>query len=98
MSPGVGRPVAPGEGRWGATSRGTGGRSRPGGAAVLSGLLAMALPGATLAALVILFGAYALVDGAFALVTAAQAVGRHAAWLGSLVEGVLGVAAGVATL
>ena len=65
-------------------------------AAVLFGLLALALPGATLAALVILFGAYALVDGAFALVTAARAVGRHAAWLGSLVEGVLGVAAGVA--
>src|SRR3954465_14496479 len=41
-----------------------------GGAAVLFGLLALIWPGITILALVLLFGAYALVDGVLALYTA----------------------------
>src|SRR5690349_2272590 len=41
-----------------------------GGAAILFGVLALVWPGITVFALVIVFGAYALVDGAFTLVAA----------------------------
>jgi uncharacterized membrane protein HdeD (DUF308 family) len=67
-------------------------------AAVIFGILALVWPGITLGALVLLFGAYALVDGVFALWTAATggpaASGRRP-WL--VLEGVAGVAAGILT-
>ena len=67
-------------------------------AAVIFGILALVWPGITLGALVLLFGAYALVDGVCALWTAATggpaASGRRP-WL--VLEGVAGVAAGIAT-
>jgi uncharacterized membrane protein HdeD (DUF308 family) len=67
-------------------------------AAFMFGVLALAVPGITLTALVILFGAYALVDGVFALV-AAVTLGRAAKgaaiWLG--VMGVAGIGAGIVT-
>jgi uncharacterized membrane protein HdeD (DUF308 family) len=67
-------------------------------AAVLFGVVALIWPGITLAVLVLLWGAYALVDGVFALGTAifggASAEGRRF-WL--VLEGVAGVAAGVIT-
>ena len=44
--------------------------------AVLFGIMAFAWPGITLAALVLLYGAFALVDGVFAI--AAAVVGRTA--------------------
>jgi len=69
-----------------------------GAAAVIFGLVALIWPDVTLTALVLLFGAYALVDGAFAL-AAAVFGGRAAAgrrpWL--VLEGVAGVAAGILT-
>jgi uncharacterized membrane protein HdeD (DUF308 family) len=65
--------------------------------ALLFGLLAFALPGITLAALVILFGAYSLVDGIFALVTAVRAAEAHERWWLFVLEGLAGVAAGVIT-
>ena len=68
-------------------------------AAVIFGILALVWPAITLGALVLLFGAYALVDGVCALWTAATggpaASGRRP-WL--VLEGVVGVAAGVVTV
>jgi len=66
-----------------------------GGLAVLFGILAILVPGAALAALVALFGAYALVDGVFALLTAARFTHTDERWGLLVVEGVVGVAAGI---
>src|SRR3954465_7255675 len=65
--------------------------------AVLFGLLALIWPGITVLALVLLFGAYALVDGVMALYTAlfdrGRLGGRGAGWL--VLEGVAGVLAAI---
>jgi uncharacterized membrane protein HdeD (DUF308 family) len=65
--------------------------------AILFGVLAFIWPGITLAALVLLFGAYVLVDGIFAIVLA---IGgwkeRDDRWL-LLLEGILGVGIGIMT-
>jgi uncharacterized membrane protein HdeD (DUF308 family) len=62
--------------------------------AILFGLVAWIWPGITVLALVILFGAYALVDGIFALVAAFRGgTGGSRVWFA--VMGVAGVAAGV---
>ena len=65
--------------------------------AVLFGLLAFAWPGLTLAALVILFGAYALVDGVFALLAAVRAAEAHERWWLFVLEGLAGIAASLIT-
>ena len=67
-----------------------------GAVAVLFGLLALIWPDITLLALVILFGAYALVDGVFALVAAfgPRAEGRRF-WLA--LQGIAGIAIGAVT-
>ena len=65
-------------------------------AAVLFGVLAFVWPGMTLAVLVLLFGAYALVDGILAIVVAARGGTDHRLSMG--LEGVVGVLAGLATL
>jgi uncharacterized membrane protein HdeD (DUF308 family) len=64
-------------------------------AAVLFGVLAFVWPGMTLAVLVLLFGAYALVDGILAIVVAVRGDTDHRLLLG--LEGVVGVLAGLAT-
>jgi uncharacterized membrane protein HdeD (DUF308 family) len=61
-------------------------------AAILLGIAAFAWPGITLLVLVVLFGAYVLVDGVFALV--GGALGRS--WL-LLLEGVAGIVVGILT-
>ncbi len=63
--------------------------------AVLFGLMAFVWPALTLATLVLLFGAYALVDGILALVAGARGSGGGHRWP-LLVEGLLGVLAGIA--
>src|SRR3954452_225815 len=64
--------------------------------AVLFGLLALIWPGITVLALVLLFGAYALVDGVMALYTALFDRGRRGGRAGWLVlEGVAGVLAAI---
>jgi uncharacterized membrane protein HdeD (DUF308 family) len=63
--------------------------------AVLFGLAAFFLPGITLTALILLFGAYMLVDGIFAIIAAVRAEGRDARWWLLVAEGVLGVLAGI---
>ena len=69
-----------------------------GGVAILFGLAALIWPGLTLTALVLLFGAYTLVDGVFAVVAALARAGRERRWWVLLLEGPLGIAAGVVTL
>jgi uncharacterized membrane protein HdeD (DUF308 family) len=64
-------------------------------AAVLFGVLAFVWPGVTLAVLVLLWGAYALVDGALAVVASFR-TGHDHRW-SLLLEGLVGIAAGVVT-
>ena len=63
-------------------------------AAVLFGLAALIWPGLTLAVLIILYGAYALVDGVFAIVAGLRAGSGTRTWL-LLAEGALGILAGL---
>ena len=62
--------------------------------AVLFGLLAIFMPHKTLLVLVLLFGAYAFLDGIFDLVSAIRSPRHHWAFL---LEGIVGIIAGVAT-
>ena len=64
--------------------------------AVLFGLAAFVAPGLVAATLVLVFGAYALVDGVFAIIAAVLALARHERWGLLLLEGVIGIAAGAA--
>ena len=62
--------------------------------AVIFGVLAFIWPGTTITALVLVFGAYAFVDGIFSLV-AGFADANYRWWIG-LLEGVVGLLAGIA--
>jgi uncharacterized membrane protein HdeD (DUF308 family) len=67
-------------------------------AAFIFGILALVLPGLTLATLVLIFGAFALVDGVFSLVhafTRGRGAGSGAVWMGLL--GLAGIGAGIVT-
>ena len=66
-------------------------------AAVIFGVLALVLPGITLAALVLLWGAYALADGILALIAAFRIRDRGKPFWALLVVGILGIAAGILT-
>ena len=66
-------------------------------AAVLFGLSALIWPGLTLAVLVIIYGAYALVDGVFAVVAGFRSPTGTRRWL-LFAEGALGVLAGLVAL
>src|SRR6266852_6137475 len=63
-------------------------------AAVWLGVLAFVWPGMTLAVLVLLFGAYALVDGILGILAAGRGGTDHRLVMG--LEGVVGVLAGLA--
>jgi uncharacterized membrane protein HdeD (DUF308 family) len=65
--------------------------------AVLFGIVAFVLPGITLGALVLLYGAYALVDGIFAIAAAVAGRDEGLPWWAMLLEGVVGIAVGVMT-
>jgi uncharacterized membrane protein HdeD (DUF308 family) len=65
---------------------------------VLFGILTFIMPLATIAALVIVFGAFALVDGVIALVGATRAHSHGVSVWPYVVEGVLGIGAGIITL
>ena len=67
-----------------------------GAAAIVFGLLAFASPNLSLAALIALFGAYALADGVIYLAAAPAAGGTSALWW-MLLDGLLGIAAGTLT-
>lgn len=66
-------------------------------AAIVFGILAFLWPGITLAVLVLLFGAYALVDGVFAVIGSIQHRHEHDRWWVLLLEGIAGIIAGVLT-
>ena len=75
------------------------------GSLVIRGLLAFAVgviaigwPGITLAALVLLFGAYALLDGVVSIIGAWRAARAHDRWAGLAVEGIAGIAAAATTV
>jgi uncharacterized membrane protein HdeD (DUF308 family) len=63
--------------------------------AVLFGVVAIVWPGITIGALVFLFGAYVLVDGLFAIVGAIRQAGDSPRWWTLLIEGIVGVGAGI---
>ncbi len=66
-------------------------------AAVLFGALTFVVPVLTLAALVLLFGGYALADGVLNLVAAARGRDGGRPWWALVLEGIVSVAAGVVT-
>jgi uncharacterized membrane protein HdeD (DUF308 family) len=66
-------------------------------AGVLFGIITFVAPGISLRALVLLFGAYALVDGVFAVVSAVRRHGSTDRWWVMLIEGIVGIAAGLVT-
>jgi uncharacterized membrane protein HdeD (DUF308 family) len=59
--------------------------------AIVVGIIALAMPGITLGALVLLFGAYALVDGIAAIIAAYRSSRAHERWGMLLFEGVVGI-------
>ena len=59
--------------------------------AIVFGLLAFVNPAITLAAMVLLFGAYSLVDGVFAIIAGLRAAQRHERWWPFALEGLAGV-------
>lgn len=65
--------------------------------AVLFGLLALFLPGITLAALVLVWGAYALVDGVFALIAGWRIRDQDKPLWPLVLVGITGLAAGIVT-
>lgn len=62
---------------------------------VLFGILTFAYPGITLAVMVAFFGAYALIDGVAAIVFAFRAPKQHLSIWPFVLEGIIGIVAGV---
>src|SRR5215467_12946129 len=67
-------------------------------AAILFGVLTWLQPGISLAALVLLFGIYALADGVLGVWTAIAGRKDHEDWWVLLLWGLIGIGAGVLTL
>jgi uncharacterized membrane protein HdeD (DUF308 family) len=65
--------------------------------AILFGVLAFIWPGVTLSALLLLFGAYALVDGIAAIVVGIRDYGDRERWWATLLGGIVSAGAGVIT-
>ena len=59
---------------------------------ILFGIVAFALPGATMLSLVLLFSAYMLVDGVLAIIAAVRAARQHERWGLLVLEGVVDIA------
>lgn len=66
-------------------------------AAILFGIAGFLMPGITLAALVVLFGVYALVDGIFSIIAAVRGQAR-APWWALVLRGIFGIAAAAVAL
>lgn len=66
--------------------------------AILLGIVALAWPGITLGAIVLLFGAYALIHGIVSLAGIWRPAGTHERWGALLFEGIVGIAAAIVTI
>ena len=66
--------------------------------AIFYGVIALVWPGLTLEILVLLFGAYALVDGVFAIIASFTHRTGHDRWWVLFLEGLVGIAAGIITV
>jgi uncharacterized membrane protein HdeD (DUF308 family) len=66
--------------------------------AIIFGLAAIAWPGETLFALMVIFGGFCFVDGAIALAAAIRFASAHERWVVLSIEGLLGVLVGVVAL
>jgi uncharacterized membrane protein HdeD (DUF308 family) len=64
--------------------------------AILLGIAAFLVPGATMLALVLLFAAYSLVDGIFGIVLAVRGARNRERWGLLLLNGLFGIAIGIA--
>lgn len=62
--------------------------------AIVFGLIAVLLPRVTIAALILLFAAYMLVDGLFAIIAGVRAARRHERWGLLVFEGIVDLIAG----
>ena len=67
-------------------------------AGIAFGILTFIWPGITVLSLVLLFGAYALLDGVFSLAGAMRAMSRHERWGVLVLEGITGILAAVTTI
>lgn len=67
-------------------------------AAILFGLIALVLPGLTLGALILVFGIYALAGGTATIVAGLRASARGERWGSLMLEGALGIVAGLVAL
>lgn len=66
-------------------------------AAILFGLLAIIMPGLTLIVLVLMFGAYALIDGVMNVISAWNSRSQYDRWWIGLLEGAVGILFGILT-
>lgn len=66
--------------------------------AILLGITAIAMPGPTLAAIVIVFGIYAIADGVLATIAAIRGIRKKERWGSMLFEGIVGIVAGAIAL
>src|SRR5712692_1803691 len=67
-------------------------------AGIIFGLITFLAPGISLAALVLVFGAFAFADGLLAIVSAIRRRGERDRWWVLVLEGLVGIGAGVVTL
>lgn len=63
--------------------------------AMIFGVIAFAIPAATMLSLVLVFSAYMLVDGIFAIISAVRAARAHERWGLLLLEGAVNIIVGV---
>jgi uncharacterized membrane protein HdeD (DUF308 family) len=68
-----------------------------GAAGIIFGILAFVMPGITLVTLILLFGAYAIIDGIFGLVAAFRGRAAEQPWWWLALEGLVSIGAGIVT-
>jgi uncharacterized membrane protein HdeD (DUF308 family) len=66
-------------------------------AAILFGILVFVWPGIALTSLILLFGAYAIVDGVLSIANGIRDRATNSRWWVMLLEGLVGILAGIAT-